>query len=119
MHGAVVRAANGLVGAGAVAGLLERRLAVLNGGGGGDGDGEGGFVRLTWCISTVTVSPALTPHRPDTPVAPLTLQRMLVAVTSVRGLFEAGVRTQVVPCWECQLHCSFDRKQDHLSDRRR
>ena len=52
----------------------------------------------TWCISTVTVEPAATEHLPLTPVAPLTLHRMLVEVTSVMGELEAGVRTQEAPC---------------------
>jgi hypothetical protein len=56
---------------------------------------------VCWCISTATVSPALTAQRPAT--APrLMLQRMLLEVTSVRGLLEVGMRTQVSP-WSTPL----------------
>jgi len=51
---------------------------------------------VCWCISTATVSPALTAHLPAT--APrFTLHLMLLAVTSVRGPLDWGMRTHVSP----------------------
>lgn len=49
-----------------------------------------------WCISTVKVSPALTPQRPAT--APLFwLQRTSLLITFCTGELDSGKRTQVWP----------------------
>lgn len=53
-------------------------------------------VELTWCISTVTVPPALTGHFPLTPLVPAlhTTSRLPTLVT---GELEVGRRLQVEP----------------------
>ncbi|KAL2020552.1 hypothetical protein VTK56DRAFT_8140 [Thermocarpiscus australiensis] len=63
---------------------------------------------FTWCISTVTVPPALAWHFPLTGRVPA-LQTMSLPPTFVTGELDCGMRTQEDPCCEgqCLTHCYF------------
>ena len=93
VHWTKMIATDGLVGTRSIARLLFSVSVLL--------DRWQRLLILTWCISTVTVSPAFTAHFPET-APPLTLHRMSFVVTAVTGLFESGNLTQVAPCYECQ-----------------
>lgn len=59
----------------------------------------------TWCISTVTVPPALTGHFPATPLVPPALHTKSLLPTFVRGEFDVGMRMHVDACCDGQYHC--------------
>ena len=58
----------------------------------------------TWCISTVTVPPALTGHFPATPLVPPVLHTKSLLPTFVRGEFDDGMRMHVDACCDGQYH---------------
>ena len=98
LDGAPVGAADGFAVAGSVAVLL------VGGGCGGQhktiAEGRSKII-LTWCISTVTVPPALTGHLPEARPgwAP---QANSWPPTLVTGELEPGTRAHEDPCWACQ-----------------
>lgn len=58
------------------------------------------LVRLTACISIVTMPPAGTGHLPPTPRLPQTLHLMSVLPTLVTGELDRGTLAQSDPCWD-------------------
>ena len=97
-------AADGFVLAAAVAGLLGqlamrkgRECRVSSGGKDRGGEkGRGEREKQTWCISTVTVPPALTAHLPGAADG-LALQTTSLLLTLVTGELDLGRRTQEPP----------------------